>query len=184
MLKELLVNGFSLFQEYILRYVFPKTRARVRYKSQLKTIVDGFHDCLHRDMSSGMYNLINDFQRAGEFESEPSRTIIDGNQEKASLLYDWYFNYKSGYDAVMIGNAADLFREFGFILSHTQKIFDGLSRRLDPGGLAKFKKISSGYPKFKQVYCTTLTDFDKLAKEAKKHMPEINPGYAACLPEI
>lgn len=184
MLKELFFNGLSLFQEYALRYVFPKTRARVRCKAQLKLLVEGFNECLERNMSSGIYNLINDFQRAGDMETEARRTVVDVNLEKATLLSEWYYNYRAGFDGRKIGDTENLLKEFSFIMGHTQKIFDSFARHLDSVALAKFKKISSGYPKFKQRYDNTLSDLEKLSTEAKRSMPEINAGYAFCLPEI
>ncbi len=184
MFSELMSNGLSVLQEHVLKYVFPKTRARARYKAQLKVIVESFNACLERSTSSGIYDLMSDFQRAGDAENEPFRIVVEANSEKAILLSEWYYKYKTGFDDVKIGGTANLFMEFAGIINHTQRIFDLFARKLDPVALAKFKKISSGYPRFKQTYVNALNDFDKLSKEAKTNMPEIHSGYALCLPEI
>lgn len=186
MVKEILINFISLFQDTLAKFILGKTRLRYIYKGRLKEIIKRASPLFDYagSCTCSLLNLI----RIIEEKASPNEIYsakLEAAEKEMNVLREWYESYQNRVGTTYLSKIGELFNEFGKILLKLQGIFVDLIRDLkEEAVIQKLKRNTYGYPKAKQIFYTTTEDFSKLTGEASQRLKEIKDwGHIFSLPE-
>ncbi|GAG79347.1 unnamed protein product [marine sediment metagenome] len=170
MIKEFIIgNLVNYFQNYIGKYIFPKTKIRWKYKDKLIEISDYFNEAMDTWGKSCSLSAVLKSAK----KTDMTETIkIQCQEEKAVILEKWYASLNSKLN---IANPKDINKyseEFSQILYQAHAIFRDFSQviRGNPKLIEKLKMNDAGYSNFEKIYDRTTSEIEKLSKEASKKL--------------
>ena len=170
MIKELIIGNLATwFQKYLGKYIFPKTKIRWKYKDKLIEISDDFNEAMDTERRScSLSAVLEGARRADNAEN----IKIQCQKEKAMILEKWYASFRHNLSSANHKNISKYFKEFAEILKQTQAIFRDFSQvvRDDTEVIKTLKMNDTGYPYFEKIYNRTISELEKLSKEASKKL--------------
>lgn len=161
----------SWFQQYIGRYIFRKTKLRHQFRERLIEIINGFADTM---ADYGKSCSLLSVMRDATTDDVNKEHQIQSKLDAARILGKWYAEFKECPKIVTLKNVSKSFDQFASILHETQSVFTGFVQTIsnDDRICKKLKRNSYGYPYFEKIYNDTISDFERLCREARKELKD------------
>jgi len=188
---EILLNWLSFFLGIfsylgkIIKFISPRNYYRISFKRKMKSIIEGFQNCLDSTKSCSLIYIINKMDKKDI--PEKTRIELQWQCKIVSLLEKRLGFFKRSINHLDIGYLPEIFYEFAYILWETHDIFKSFHTSIENQTdiIKELKADDSGYPTFKKIYDKTTSSFENLCDEAfVKLKKEIKTHKFTGLPEF
>jgi len=170
MIPEIITNNITnRMERWIGRYIFKKTKLRYQFKERLNEIVADFADAMSdRGRNCSMESVIS----AARIEDKNRNAQIQEQLRVVQVLREWYSEFRDSSNFMPPKHISRSINEFARILYETNSLFERFFQVIinDQETRNRLKNNSSCYPYFDKIYDQTTIAFEKLCKEASKHL--------------